>query len=53
MALETILVKSIKKDYSFDFKDPIKLLYISNADLYKHQWKVIRAAEKIKAIIFH
>lgn len=37
-----------KKDYSFDFKDPIKLLYISNADLYKHQWKVIRAAEKIK-----
>ena len=24
---------------------PIKLLYVSNADLYKHQWKVIEAAE--------
>lgn len=27
---------------------PIRLLYISNAEFYKHQWMVIRAVEKLR-----
>ena len=29
-------------------EEPIRLLYVSNADLYKHQWKVIEAVEILR-----
>jgi glycosyltransferase involved in cell wall biosynthesis len=32
---------------------PIRLLYISNADLYKHQWMVVRAVEQLRSVGFN
>jgi len=41
---------SIKsKVHSFrHHREPMRLLYVSNADLYKHQWKVIEAVEILR-----
>lgn len=37
-----------RNHYEINTKNPIKILYVSNADLYKHQWKVIKATEIIR-----
>lgn len=37
-----------KNNYDINPEESIKLIYISNADLYKHQWKVIEAAEILR-----
>ncbi len=38
--------KPLKK--SFDFLEPIRILYISSFFLYKHQWEVIKAVDKLR-----
>lgn len=35
-------------DWSSNWERPIRALYVSNAELYKHQWVVIRAIELLR-----
>lgn len=43
-------LKSHQPITDFDLKNPFKLVYVSPVHVYKHQWNVVKAVAKLKAL---